>query len=133
MEAERRGLVRQRAENRCEYCSFRQEDMPSVRFHIEHIQPKKHAGSDDLSNLALACISCNLHKGPNLTDIDPDSGQIVPLFGPRRDTWDAHFERRGAFVVGLTPTGRVTVEVLNMNDSENVDLRAKLIVHGKLE
>ena len=47
--------------------------------------------------------------------------------------WAAHFERRGAFVVGLTPSGRVTVEVLNMNDSENVDLRTKLIAHGKLD
>ena len=107
--------------------------MPSVRFHIEHIRPKKHGGRDDLSNLALACISCNLHKGPNLTGIDPDSGQIVPLFCPRHDAWDAHFERRGAFVVGLTPTGRVTAEVLNMNDSENVGLRAKLIARGKLD
>jgi 5-methylcytosine-specific restriction endonuclease McrA len=30
-----------------------------------------------LDNLALACHRCNLRKGPNLTGIDPMSGEMV--------------------------------------------------------
>ena len=132
MDAELRALVRQRAENRCEYCGLRQEHLPVLRFHIDHIQPQKHGGNDDLVNLALACNSCNLHKGANLTGIDPESGRIEPLFHPRNDTWETHFERRGATIIGRTPKGRTTVRVLNMNDPENVQLRTELITHGQL-
>ncbi len=57
-----KALVRQRAGQRCEYCQLRQEDSPLAVLHIEHVIPKKHGGSDDLENLALACIDCNLHK-----------------------------------------------------------------------
>lgn len=132
MDAELRGLVRQRAGNRCEYCGLRQEHLPVLRFHIDHIQPRKHGGHDDQLNLALACNSCNLHKGPNLTGIDPESGRIEPLFHPRHDTWETHFERQGAIIIGRTPKGRTTVRVLNMNDPENVQLRTELITHGQL-
>jgi 5-methylcytosine-specific restriction endonuclease McrA len=78
MDAATRFLVRQRAGNRCEYCLIHQAHYESA-LHIEHIVSKQHRGTDDLVNLALACNRCNLHKGPNLTGIDPDSGQIVPL------------------------------------------------------
>jgi hypothetical protein len=30
-------------------------------------------------NLAFACYHCNLHKGPNLSGIDQDSGALVRL------------------------------------------------------
>jgi hypothetical protein len=72
----------------------------------------------------LACIDCNLGKGSNLTGIDPETGQIVPLYNPRREQWSEHFERQGAYIVGRTPTGRVTVRVLNMNSEDQVELRA---------
>lgn len=132
MDARLRALVRQRARDRCEYCGLRQEHLPVFRFHIDHIRPKKHGGSDDPLNLALACNSCNLHKGPNLTGIDPESGHLEPLFHPHNDTWETHFERQGALIVGRTPKGRTTVQVLSMNDLENVQLRMELITHGQL-
>jgi hypothetical protein len=72
----------------------------------------------------LACIDCNLGKGSNLTGIDPETGQIVPLYNPRREQWSEHFERQGAYIVGRTLTGRVTVRVLNMNSEDQVELRA---------
>jgi len=31
-------------------------------------------------NLAFACYHCNLHKGPNLSGIDQESGALVRLF-----------------------------------------------------
>ncbi|HWD92847.1 MAG TPA: HNH endonuclease signature motif containing protein [Verrucomicrobiae bacterium] len=80
--------VRERAENCCEYCRLDQNDSPLAALHIEHITPKIHGGTDDFNNLALACIDCNLHKGPNLTGIDPQTKKITPLFHPRRDNWD---------------------------------------------
>src|SRR5438876_8311897 len=71
--------VRERAGNRCEYCQLRQEDSPLAALHIEPIVPRIHGGADDHDNLALACIDCNLHKGPNLTGIDPETRRVTEL------------------------------------------------------
>jgi len=54
----------------------------------------------------------------------------VPLFHPRRDRWDEHFEWRGPIVVGLTPGGRATILVLDMNDGDIVEIRVNLIAEG---
>ncbi len=124
-----RSLVRERAGDRCEYCLHRQEHA-EARHHIEHIIAKQHSGGDELSNLALACVHCNAHKGPNLTGVDPDSGVIAALFNPRRDRWADHFTLRGAFVAGLTATGRTTVYVLGMNSRHRLNVRAELIAQG---
>jgi len=62
MDARTRALVRERAGDRCEYCQLPQEDSPLAVLHIEHLLPKIHGGTDDMENLALACIDCNLHK-----------------------------------------------------------------------
>ena len=80
MDSATRTLVRNRANNCCEYYLLPQ-DASSLRHHIEHVVPRQHSGSDDPSNLALACHRCNLSKGPNLTGIDPITGGIVPIRG----------------------------------------------------
>jgi hypothetical protein len=123
IDAATRRLVRERAGNRCEYCGLFQADLTFAAFHIEHIIARKHSGSDDPDNLALACYHCNWHKGTNLTGIDPETNAIVPLFHPRRDVWHEHFTMREMLIVGLTPTGRTTVRVLNMNAVDHVQLR----------
>lgn len=123
MDAALRNYVQERAGNRCEYCHMGQDDEPFYRFHIEHIIPRQHGGTDDLTNLALACHSCNLHKGPNLTGLDPLTAQIVPLFDPRRQVWTEHFTQQGAMITGLTPTGRTTVNLLKMNAVSRIELR----------
>lgn len=79
----------------------------------------------------LACSYCNFHKGPNIAAIDPDSGQIVPLFNPRRDLWADHFAWEGTVVVGRTAIGRATVELLAMNDWQRVELRENLQALGE--
>ena len=61
--AQIRTQVRERAHNACEYCHLHQDDSPLATLHVEHIVPKVHGGTDNLDNLALACIDCNLHKG----------------------------------------------------------------------
>lgn len=119
-----RTQVRERAHNACEYCHLHQDDSPLAALHIEHIIPKVHGGTDDLDNLALACIDCNLHKGTNLTGIDPQTSDLTRLFHPRQQHWDEHFELYRVYLVGKTAVGRTTVRVLNMNSDDQVALRA---------
>lgn len=123
MTAATRALVRQRADHRCEYCQTHQEDSPLAALHIEHIRPLKHGGTDDESNLCLACIDCNLHKGTNLTGVDPLTDEVTLLFHPRRQRWDEHFRWEGSQLVGQTQVGRTTVRVLGMNSDEQLELR----------
>jgi hypothetical protein len=99
---------------------------------VEHIVAKQHGGVDDVGNLALACHRGNLHKGPNLTGIDPGTGEVAPLFHPRRDRWADHFSFRGAYIEGLSTSGRATVLVLGMNDARRLELRQELLAVGEL-
>lgn len=126
MNAELRRQVRKRAEDRCEYCGITQEEEGWSRFHVEHIVAKQHKGSDTLENLCLCCQHCNLHKGPNLSGIDPVSGALIRLFNPRQDDWHEHFGVVGLEVIGFTSVGRATVEVLAMNSSQRMDFRRRL-------
>ena len=96
---------------------------PLIPFHVEHIVSKQHGGTDDPSGLALACDRCNAYKGPNLTSVDPDTRTLAALFNPRRDVWSDHFVVRGGEILGLTPTGRATVRLLNRNAPRRVELR----------
>jgi hypothetical protein len=50
MDAATKRLVRQRAQERCEYCRLPQTAQPFVTFHVEHIIAKQHGGSDDPNN-----------------------------------------------------------------------------------
>jgi len=124
MNARLRILVTRRAGDQCEYCHIRQSQDSLYGFHIEHIIARQHGGRAVESNLALACHHCNLHKGPNLAGVDPKTGRAVPLFNPREQNWSSHFAMRGASIVGLTPTGRATVDVLAMNSIPRVQIRA---------
>ena len=119
-----RAQVRERAQNACEYCHLHQHDSPLAALHIEHIIPRVHGGSDDLDNLALACIDCNLHKGTNQTGIDAQTGELTELFHPRRQAWEDHFEWQGIYLAGKTATGRTTIRVLNINSEDQVALRS---------
>lgn len=124
-----RQLVRQRAADRCEYCRLPQHAVDAT-FHVEHIIAKQHGGDDDLFNLAWSCDRCNLFKGPNLSCVDDETGQIVLLFHPRRDLWSDHFTLHGALIVGRTATGRATAALLQMNAPRRRDLRALLLRRG---
>jgi hypothetical protein len=125
--------VVERAGSRCEYCRLRQEHYPLWLHQVEHIIPKKHFGTDELDNLALACVRCNLGKSSNLTGIDPLTGNTTMLFHPRNDDWSTHFVFRGALIDGLTAIGRVTVYVLNMNEAQRLRLRYRLWENGELD
>ena len=124
MDAPTRSRVRERAGNRCEYCQLHRDDSPLAALHIEHVVPRVHGGTDDLENLALACIDCNLHKGTNLTGVDPETRQITNLFHPRRERWEEHFAWQGNQIVGRSAIGRTTVRVLQMNSEDQLALRS---------
>jgi len=126
MSPQTRQQVRQRAGARCEYCRLPDWIEWCGPFHIEHVVARQHGGGDDFANLAWACSRGNRQKGPNLTAVDPDSAEVVPLFNPRRDGWSDHFTVEGARVLGLTPAGRATVWLLQMNSDRRLELRARL-------
>ena len=121
--------VWQRAGSICEYCRMPQQ-YDALTFQIDHIIARKHHGTDELENLALACFACNNHKGPNIAGIDPETGEIVRLFHPRQDNWRDHFEWHEAILVGRTAAGRATIDVLAVNLSYRARLRQMLILEG---
>lgn len=123
MDLATRQQVRERAADQCEYCQLPQQWSPLARLQVEHIRPKKHGGTDNDNNLALACIHCNCHKGSNLTGIDPRTEEIVELFNPRTQKWEEHFCWVGFEIGGRTPCGRTTVYVMDMNSEEMIHLR----------
>lgn len=131
VEASVRALVRRRAQERCEYCRKMQVESPLVPLQIEHIIPKKHGGGDQEGNLALACADCNLRKSSDLTGFDPLAKTLTPLFHPRADSWDDHFRWEGAKIVGLTPVGRTTVVVLQLNSSARLRVRMAIRHEGE--
>jgi 5-methylcytosine-specific restriction endonuclease McrA len=120
-----RKLVFERAHNQCEYCLVHQNDSV-VRHNIDHIISLKHQGPTEEHNLALACAECNYSKGTDIATLDPDGGQLVRLFDPRKDVWSDHFALEGAVIVGLTSIGRGTVLILAMNEPSRVKQRTYL-------
>jgi hypothetical protein len=126
MDAGTRRLVRQRADERCEYCLLPQSATPLAALHIEHIIPRKHRGGDGPDNLALACIDCNLKKSSNLAGLDPETNLLTELFHPRNHRWEDHFVLQDGLIQGKTAIGRVTAAVLDMNHEDQVNLRKLL-------
>jgi len=114
--------VRARAADRCQYCLMRQ-NLQGATFHVEHIIPRAKGGGSELTNLAFACPSCNLHKADRTEATDPESGARVPLFHPVRQRWSEHFRFDGDQVKGLTPIGRATVAALNFNHPRRRSIR----------
>ena len=108
-----RKLVADRALGCSEYC-MSQEQYSTHGFSIDHINP---GGSSDPDNLALACQGCNNFKFTKKQSIDPDTGATATIFNPRTDEWKSHFRwnENYTLIVGITPTGRSTVNALQLN------------------
>lgn len=82
--------VRERANNRCEYCLSHQDYVMS-RLQIDHIQPVAKGGTNTQKNLCLACELCNQYKWMQTEAVDPESEETVPLFHPLQQQWNEHF------------------------------------------
>jgi 5-methylcytosine-specific restriction endonuclease McrA len=116
----------------CEYCRS-QALFSTQAFSVEHIIPVSCGGETVSDNLALACQGCNNHKYTKTKRRDLVSGEIVPLYHPRQQRWQEHFTWSEDFtlIVGLTPTGRATVESLKLNREGLVNLRRVLYAMGE--
>lgn len=127
-----RARVLERAGGCCEYCrspaAFSQQS-----FSVEHILPRSRRGRTALANTALSCQGCNNHTFTKTHGRDPATEEIVPLFHPRKHRWQDHFASSEdlTLIVGLTPTGRATVEALKLNRVGLVNLRRVLARVGE--
>jgi len=111
-----RRAVRQDAAGRCAYC-LTSERLVGLAHEIEHVVPEAAGGTTERDNLCLACRRCNAFKARRIDAVDPLSQNTVALFHPRQMVWNEHFrwDFGGTRVIGRTPTGRATVEALQLN------------------
>ncbi len=125
-----RQSILDRAGNCCEYCLLSQDDN-FLPFEVDYIIAEKHGGTTVSDNLCLSCSNCNGFKGSDIASNDPMTGVLTRLFNPRRQHWTDHFRLTGAVIEPLTPEGRVTVFLLRLNRSEQVEERIALIELGR--
>lgn len=111
-----RRRIRERDRCRCSYC-LTTEMNSGIRMVFDHIWPLVRGGETSFENLCLACRSCNEYKSDLVMGRDAVTGETVPLFNPRLQIWQEHFEWNlaGTGIQGKTTIGRVTVQVLQMN------------------
>ena len=122
--ADLRSHIRELDGARCAYCHT-PEALTVTTFEIDHIVPTSAGGETALNNLCLACPSCNRHRGAKQLAPVPETGELVSLYHPRRQPWASHFAWtvNHTILVGITPTGRATIEALHINRSQMVRLR----------
>jgi hypothetical protein len=121
--------VRERANNRCEYCKI-PAYVTEFTFPLDHIIAEQHRGRTTYENLALSCPHDHFHKGPNIAGLDPMTGRLMRLFNPRRQRWSVHFAWDEPMLVGKTAIGRTTLSVLNMNHPDRIEVRRLVIDAG---
>ncbi len=128
----RRSVV-ERAAGRCEYCGI-PEKAVFARHQIDHIISEKHGGATESNNLAFSCLLCNKNKGSDIASIDPVTGEIVPLFNPRREDWATHFELRpDGRILAKTAVSRATARLLRLDNPDRITERHLLIDAGEIE
>ena len=117
-----------RASNCCEYCRLHRS-LSGFTYHIEHVIAEKHGGETKTENLCLSCPHCNSFKGSDIASNDPLTGNLARLFNLRSQIWDEHFRLNlnTAELEGITPEGRVTVFLLQLNNSARIPARAILM------
>jgi HNH endonuclease len=121
--------ITNRAQRRCEYCQSPM-DYSSQSFVYEHITPVSKNGDTSLDNLALSCGGCNGYKYTKQEAIDPISSESAPLYHPRQQVWIEHFawSKDGLEIIGITPTGRATIDAINLNRSGVKNIRRLLMM-----
>jgi hypothetical protein len=126
-----RERIAAQAGHRCGYCRT-SVFLVGTTFEIDHIVPESLGGKTEEENLWLACPACNGHKSNRIAAVDPATGEIVRLFDPRHQIWSEHFawSASGDEIIGLTPTGRATVDALHLNRSVLVYARWRWVQWG---
>jgi hypothetical protein len=126
-----RRAVQARARDLCEYCRC-PAGFATQSFTVEHVNPRDLGGETVLENLAWACFGCNGHKHTATHGTDPETGERMALFHPRRQRWSDHFAWSTDLtrLEGRTPCVRATIGVLRMNRTGVVNLRRVLVAGG---
>jgi len=126
-----RDAVRARAGARCEYCQIPDEAQVAT-FHCDHCIPESKGGPTAEDNLAWACPRCNGSKLAATHAPDPQTGETVPLFNPRTDRWEDHFQWSDDLLIvePLSLTGRATAALLKMNRPKLQHIRALMLELG---
>ncbi len=84
----------------------------------------------EAANLAFACWRCNRYKGTDLGTLDERTGAFSRLFNPRTQDWHDHFDFQAEQIIGLTPEGRATVNLLKLNTEDRLAERRRLHSSG---
>ena len=128
-----RRMVGDRAKGCCEYCLI-PEALSLSSHQVDHVIAEKHDGDTTPENLALSCCLCNQAKGSDIASIDPNTGKVVRLYNPRKDTWTDHFtlEVKSGLIHPQTAIARVTAKLLRINRLENLSVRQILSKTGYL-
>lgn len=116
----------------CAYCQSA-EHLTVAIFEVEHIIPQVAVGETILTNLCYTCPSCNRYKATRQTVPDPETKTLVPLFHPQQDRWTDHFawNEDNTTLIGLTPTGRATIEALRLNRPQLLRVRRMWVKLGE--
>ena len=130
--AQLRRLAEDRARQCCEYCRT-QARYSADSFTVDHIVPRRLGGPTMDENLAFCCQGCNQHKSIRTSAPDPVTGAAMSLFHPRTQRWDEHFTWNEDFtlILGVTPVGRATIAVLQLNRPGLINLRRVLYAIGE--
>ena len=128
--SETRQIVASRANFVCKYCLIAESDA-YFKFQVEHIISRKHGGSSELENLALACVFCNRYKGSDIASLIPETNRLIRFYNPRVDRWGEHFRLNGVFIESLTDIGEATVRILQMNHDDQILERQVLSRRGR--
>jgi hypothetical protein len=91
------------------------QDGQEATFHIDHITPIAAGGRTVAENLALARVSCSLRKGRARLQLIQT--QAMKFCYTIRDATSGPRISHGkeCVMIGLTPTGRATVNALDLN------------------
>jgi hypothetical protein len=118
--------------NRCAYCQS-SESLMAVTYEFEHVVPLSAGGTTQFCNLCLACPPCNRRKASRQDGIDVETGERVKLFHPQTDLWIEHFRwtETATEIVPRTPTGRITIDFLQMNRHQIIVAREIWVEVGR--
>jgi hypothetical protein len=124
-------LIRTISNGCCEYCQAPAE-YSAAFYHFDHILPAVKGGKSTFSNIAYSCAGCNGYKSDKTHFLDPLTHQITKLYHPKKDKWDEHFQWNNDYlsIEGISPIGRTTVALLQLNREGLRNLRQILILVG---
>lgn len=127
-----RRRIRAHFRDHCAYCHT-PEALTVVIFEIEHILPRSLGGATSFENLCLSCPTCNRYKSDRTFGAGDEETRMTSLFHPQRDAWNDHFSwsENATELIGLTLSGKVTIDTLRMNRPQLIRVRRLWVAMGE--